>query len=486
MAHADSQNPDPQATGLKRLVARLEIDDAVGYAISARFWQLFTGPLTQILIVFCFSGQLQGYYYAFLNVLAIQLFIELGLHGVLINVASHEWSQLKLEDGSISGDSQARGRLLSLSQQSARWYLAASALFCVVAMLSGFWFFSASRSGAPPVPETDAPIPWQIVWIVVVLLTSAQLATLPLTSILEGCNQLGTVNRVRFVASIVGTLLVWTLMITGAGLWALAGSAAVRLGGELYLILFRYRSFFQPIFKPLTEVASINWKQDVAPLQWRMALQGPLNWLANHLGALVVFHFHGSLESGKLGMTLTVMTALQSASGAWIEARRPVFGQLIAAEQFDGLDSSFYRTLQTSVLLLLIALSGFCLGVYIFNTWSHWLFDRLASRLVTTQAGCVLAVGVLCQQISRCLNIYVRAHKREPFLPVAILVNGTIAALAVTWGRSHGIIGIVTAYSAGQACLQLPCSVLVWRHARTHWQARSPTDAQASTSQRSA
>ena len=94
----------------------------------ARFWQLFTGPVTQLLIVFCFPATQQGYYYAFANLLAMQIFVELGLHVVIINVASHEWSGLELTAGGVHGNEDQVSRLKSLAQTASRWYAAASLL----------------------------------------------------------------------------------------------------------------------------------------------------------------------------------------------------------------------------------------------------------------------------------------------------------------------------------------------------------------------
>ncbi|MDG2131117.1 MAG: hypothetical protein P8K08_24170, partial [Fuerstiella sp.] len=69
---------------LERLGTRFGVDRAVGYAVAARGWQLLTGQLTMLLIVFCLTEVEQGYYYAFFYLLAMQIFVELGLHVVII------------------------------------------------------------------------------------------------------------------------------------------------------------------------------------------------------------------------------------------------------------------------------------------------------------------------------------------------------------------------------------------------------------------
>ncbi|MEO1984587.1 MAG: hypothetical protein ABGZ24_29075, partial [Fuerstiella sp.] len=111
---------------LKKIGHHLGVDTAVGYAVAARGWQLLTGQLTMLLIVFCLTEVEQGYYYAFFYLLAMQIFVELGLHVVIISVASHEWSQLRIVDDQVAGDPHALSRLASLSRMAARWYLLAA------------------------------------------------------------------------------------------------------------------------------------------------------------------------------------------------------------------------------------------------------------------------------------------------------------------------------------------------------------------------
>ena len=79
-----------RTTLLKRVSLKYGIDGAVGFAILARLWQLLTGPVTQLLLVWSFSKATQDYYYAFSSLPGMQIFVELSLHVVLISVSSHE------------------------------------------------------------------------------------------------------------------------------------------------------------------------------------------------------------------------------------------------------------------------------------------------------------------------------------------------------------------------------------------------------------
>lgn len=455
-----------------RLARRLGIDHAVGFAVLARIWQLLTGQITVLLIVFFFSDRQQGYYYAFTSLLAMQVFVELGLHVVLINVASHEWAGLSLVDGRIRGASDQISRLVSLGRTAVRWYSGAMVLFVGVVAVAGFWFF---RDVAGQPVENDLilvmdneHVVWTAPWISLVLLTGLQLMLLPLTAILEGCGQLATINRVRFLNGMIGSVVVWSLMIGGLGLWALTGAAAVRLVGEFYLVTMRFRGFFAPFLKP-PALQRINWRREVLPLQWRMAAQGAIQWLGSHLAVLVVITYRGEAAGGHFGMMWTILTVIQGSAVAWIETRRPLFGRLIAERDFAELDRQFFWLSRISILMMLLGGMSFVAGLWIVNEYSNWLFDALAARLPSVTAAAVLVAGFVLMQFAQCTNIYVRAHKRDPFLFASIVSNLTIAGLVFWLGKHHGILGAATGYLIGVGMVQSPLWVTIWWFTRKRW-----------------
>ncbi len=485
-----------------RVARRMGVDRAVAFAVMARLWQLLTGPVTQLLIVFCFSVSQQAYYYAFLNLLAMQVFVELGLHVVLINVASHEWSGLSFEGNRIAGDADKRSRLVSLGRTAVKWYAIASLVFVAAVSVAGIVFFEDAASSrtelhqasrqtsvgdhpgdaaesepdgkrtdvallADPGADHNIAVIWISPWLGLVFFTGLQLALLPLTAILEGCGQLPVVNRVRFWQGIAGSAVVWILIAGGLGLWALAGSAAVRLLGEFYLVAYRYRGFFAA-FRTPPPAATISWKDEVLPLQWRIAIQGALLWLATHLAGLVLF-WRSESEAARFGMMWTILTAIQAASLAWVETRRPLFGTLIAGRKFAELDENFFRLSRISVLLMAAGGTAFSLGVWVVGHWSNWFFDRIAARLPDVSVAAIASLALVVMHFAQCANLYVRAHKRDPFMAAAIVSNVTIASLVYWLGTRHGMIGVAVGYLAGVSLVAVPLITAIWWVTRRKW-----------------
>lgn len=459
---------------LIRTLKRLSIDQAVGYAVLARLWQLLTGPLTQLLIVVSFSKATQDYFYAFSKMLGLQIFVELGLHVVLISVSSHEWSRLSLQDGQIAGEAAAKSRLISLGRKMLRWYGVAAVIFAVAITVAGLFFFGEA-AGDGDVETHREHIAWLTPWIALVIINGLQLPLLPLTAILEGCHQLAVINRVRFWQAVIGTIIVWVAVAGGFGLWALVASAVIRLVGEYYLVGMRYRTFFDAFREP-PEKEQVNWKHEILPLQWRIAVQGILLWLANSMPLLLIFKDRPEGEAAQLGMTWIILTAAQGASLAWIETRRPKFGALIAERKYRELDQLFFRTMRLSLLMMTAASTGFCLAVWWMGTRSEWLPERLSSRMLPVGPTIMLAMAMTLLQFALCTNLYVRAHKRDPFLVASIVSSVTVAALQVWLGRQHGGAGVAAGYLIGIGCVQVPLWTLIWARTRKEWHAPEPAD----------
>jgi O-antigen/teichoic acid export membrane protein len=432
--------------------------------------------LTQLILVVSFSKATQDYYYAFSGMLGMQVFVELGLHVVLISVSSHEWCRLSLQDGKLVGDVAARSRLISLGRMMVRWYGIAALIFVATITMAGLLFFGQTLIAASGESAIREKVGWLTPWIALVIVNGLQLPLLPLTAILEGCNQLSVINRVRFWQAVAGTVSMWFALTSGFGLWSLVASAAIRLVGELYLVAVRYRHFFDAFRSP-PEQDQVDWKHEILPLQWRIAVQGILLWLANSMPLLLIFKNWPEGAAAQLGMTWAILTALQGASLAWIETRRPTFGALIASGKFKELDQMFFRTMRLSMLIMTAAVIGFTLTVWWMGTRSEWLIERLASRMLPVGPTAMFAMAMILLQFALCTNLYVRAHKRDPFLIASIVSSLTIAVLQVGFGELYGSSGVAAGYLIGIAFVQVPLWTLIWVRTRKEWHAPEPADA---------
>src|SRR2546428_278946 len=101
----------------KGVMRRAQVTPATAYGLLTIGWRFLAGPVSIVLIVRRFTPELQGYYYTFASVQALQIFVELGFSNIVTYFAGHEWAKLSLDSqGRIVGDEDALSRLISLGQ----------------------------------------------------------------------------------------------------------------------------------------------------------------------------------------------------------------------------------------------------------------------------------------------------------------------------------------------------------------------------------
>lgn len=449
-AHSDGER-----SALRRLINRLEIDQATFYALALRGWQLVGGLVSILLISRFLSGELQGYYYTFHSLIGLQIFFELGVCTVVVNFTSHEWAQLRLNDsGEMTGTPQALARLASLARLLFRWYGIACLLFIVTIGPIGALFFKLQRGASDGVE-------WVSPWIAMTVLSGLAMWVLPFIAMLEGCNQVATVNRFRLMLTMSSHALVWAGLICGLGLWVVVVAVAVRVAFECYLLGVRYRGLFRTLQTQPRE-QQVHWFAEIWPLQWRTGVQGIAAYFASSVITPVMFHFHGPVTAGQMGMTWTLIFTLQSGALAWVQSRVPQFGVLVSRRDFAELNRVYRRL--TALSLLAASAGAVVLWLGIVAAGHAQL--QIAQRVLPPLPSGLFLFATVLFVLPCCQQFYVRAHKVEPFLWPNVVLNLLISILVWQLGAEFGPTGAAIAYSSVIAFGSLPWYSIVWMRCR--------------------
>jgi hypothetical protein len=464
-----STDRDLSESRMTRVVRALGVSRAVSYSIFARGFQTLAGPVTVVFIARYSSPGEQGFYYAFASILAMQSFFELGLFNVIVNVAAHEWAAtVSPADGAAR---RAFTRLGSLARFILRWYAAVALLFFLAVSVAGTLFLSRSGSG----------IRWLAPWLVAVALTALQLVCTPFNSLLEGCNRVAAVNRFLFVQSAISALALWAVMPAAGSLWALTASAAARLASNVVFLAGINGGFLRDLFDAGAHggggEAGIDWRTELWPLQWRIALQGAVSWFHSSLFVPVLFYYRGPEVAGRFGMTWSVILVFQTAAYAWVQTRIPEMGMLVARRDTESLDRLWHRSVTLSVAVLVAAAAAFDVALLLLGRFA----PEIAARLLDPATTSMLFAGRIAFQVVLGIAAYVRAHKIEPFAPMMVSVSLLYGVFAWLTGWRVGAIGQAAAYLAVSAVVALPWSLLILRRARRErdavWRSLEPAAA---------
>jgi len=439
------------------LADRLQIDRTVIYGILANSWSIIAGPITMLMIISHFSSELQGYYYTFNNIIALRVFVELGLGTVIISFASHEWAKLSLDgNGNIEGDVTALSRLVSLGRLVFKWYFVGGFIALIGLGLGGYLFFLQEKS--------VIGISWALPWFVLCSLTAINMWLAPALFLLEGSNQIKRLYYYRMVQGICISICTWTAIALGAGLWAVIVNAAVSIICLIMFLFIKYRNYFKSIIFHAT-TAKIDWRDDLWPMQWRISLSWISGYFLSAFFTPLIFHYHGPVAAGQFGMTWSLFVAVGTFSNIWLATKRPQFGMLIAKKDYYSLDKLFFRTAALSIGIYILGVIALWLLIYFLYFINHPWAVRVLSPL---PAG-IFIIGLIFRFSTAPFSYYLRAHNRDPLYLLDVTTAVILATAAFILGKHYAALGIAIVYTGGHSLFSFPASLWGWYKCRLKW-----------------
>lgn len=384
------------------------LDRAVSRTLLLRVWSLISGFGTVVLIPVFLEPEEQGFYFAFSSIIAIQIFFELGLSQVLI----YRFSDLRqLSDR--TGETRLQVLLLA-SRLLYRWL---GGLYFVAALTSGLFFFSNHAAG---------DLQWQAPWIVLTIATAVNLVHSVKLGFLEAVGAMHHVSVARLRASILATSVLFLVLACGGGLWsACVVPVANALWFSAWLQQHRhaasYREERQNQTVQTTEIRTL-WMRDIFPMQWKISLSWISGYFIFQLYTPIVFKRYGSIEAGKLGYVIAIMSTLLVVATTFTTALAPKLAALYARRQINDYNKVFDRSFRLSGAALTCSL----LSVVAASSLCQALALPIADRLLSSTDTLIYAGIATVSGLTSCLSIYLRSQQQEP-----LLANSIVTSLAL-------------------------------------------------------
>ena len=412
-----------------------------------------------------FSKEQQGFYYTISSLLALQVFFELGLITVLAQFTSHEFAHLSWGDqGSIEGDPAARERLIDLMCKAAKWFSVIALLLVVVLIPAGLIFLN-QQSG----PATT--FAWRLPWVLAVCGTAVNLMIVPFFAVVMGSGDVVTVNHREMLGAVVSSFIAWTVIGLHGGVFAVfattCGSIVVAssylLKRKPKLLMLAWNGIFG---SGRDRTHTVSWRKEVWPMQWKIALSWVSGYFIFQLFVPVLFHYHGAVVAGQMGMTLSVSNALLAGCSTWMSSRSPEFGKMIAKHDWAQLDMMFYRVLRQSICVVVAgAFVGWAAIAYLQANY------QVGHRFIPAIHAGIMFAAVSVQIVVNSLAVYLRAHKKEPFMWLSITVALLQGVATLVLGMKYSSLGVATGYFAIALLVTLPTAFIIWSKCKTNWHA---------------
>lgn len=379
----------------------------------------------------------QGYYFTFLSVVGLKVFFEMGFSTVLVQFASHEKAHLHWDaDDRLVGDEHSRARLGSLIRLALRWYAVSAGLMLSIVLPVGIVFFTYFHQQAAGV-NWFWPWIWLIIASSVIVFISAQLA------ILEGIGLVPEIMKMRIGDSMVSTSTSWGVMAAGGALFAGAVLNTCTMLWQGGWILRRYwKTLYDLAFRNSDRSVHISWKEEIWPFQWKIALSWLSGYLIFQLFNPILFAYHGAVVAGQMGISTTIAQGLMTISLSWISTKTPVMGGLIAKRRWQDLDKLFFSALWRSQAIMILGCTCCLACAYFLNHIGHPISRRILAPLPFT----FVIVAAAFNNLILAQSIYLRAHKKEPFITMSLVSGLANAAGTFLVGKRYGALGLTATF----------------------------------------
>lgn len=449
---------------IKTVARKLGVDKAIAYSSGARVISAFTGVASVFFITSFLTGVEQGFYYTFGSLLAMQVFFELGLTGIMTQYVAHEASHLQVDDDKkYQGERRYVSRLASLVHFCAKWYAVIALIVVVFLLVVGYIYFNRYGESQSELVE------WRWPWLLICVATGIKLFQSPFTSILTGLGFVKETSKISFWQQLILPLCSWLGLAVGLKLYV------VGIGYLVSVLIWFFFVNRYGFFKLLTNlwkeriVEKVSYMKEIFPYQWRIALSWISGYFIFQLFNPVLFATEGAVIAGQMGMTLTALNAIQSFSMSWLNTKVPLYSGLIARKEYGQLDGIFKKTLKQMSFICASLLFCFVLMVMLLRATQLQINGQVfADRFLGFWPMMLMVVPVFLQQFTNSWATYLRCHKQEPFLVYSV-VNGTLCMLSTfVFGKLFGLYGVTIGYCVIQIIL-FPWGYFIYKNKKSEW-----------------
>lgn len=438
------------------------MDKSIAYSSGARIVQGFTGVASVFFITSFLTGVEQGFYYTFGSILALQVFFELGLTGIMTQYVAHEASHLTLNNSEYEGEEKYKSRLSSLLSFCVKWYSVISVIVFIFLMIVGYVYFN--KYGV-----SHDNVDWQTPWILICVGTAIKLFQSPFNSILMGLGFVKDMSKAGFYQQIILPAFTWIGLACGFKLYVM---------GVGYLLSVIYWQIFinrQGLTKILINLwrnkitERVGYMKEIFPYQWKVALSWISGYFTFQFFNPVLFANEGAIVAGQMGMTMQAINAISALAMSWNNTKIPIYSKLISQRNYTQLDILFRKTSLQLTNITIFLLVIFYLIIYLLKASNFSINNEsLADRFLDTVPLLMLMVTCYFNQWITVWATYLRCHKKEPFLLFSV-VTGVLCMLStLLLGNTKGLYGILIGYSS-IVILTMPWAYYIYNTKKNKW-----------------
>ena len=386
-------------------------------------WRLISGPLMLLLIPLYLTEEQQGYWYLFGSVAALSTFADLGFSNIILQFSAHEYASLKIgNEGFLEGQIENIKKLGSFLRFVIGWLSAICSIVYPIIFVVGIFFLLRDKV------LSIYLIPW-VIYSIGSLLNFFNNSVL---SFIEGMDQISKIQKSRLIVAVINTVVVVSSLLLHINIYALA-FGMILSASFMFITIFKT---FGKILKQLWKESagfSYPWRMEILPLFKKYVLSFASGYFLFQIYTPLMHYFHGPVYSGKIGISMSLVTSMFSFSTIFIYTITPKINMLIEKKEWHELDRLFNKRLVLSGIAYLFIACCFFVFIKLFSGIP--LINKIVSRFLPWQGLLILISAYFVQVFINSWAVYLRGHKIEPYWYTGIISAIWVFVITVLIGK---------------------------------------------------
>ena len=414
-------------------------------------WRLISGPLMLLLIPLYLTEEQQGYWYLFGSVAALSTFADLGFSNIILQFSAHEYASLKIgNEGFLEGQIENIKKLGSFLRFVIGWLSAICSIVYPIIFVVGIFFLLRDKV------LSIYLIPW-VIYSIGSLLNFFNNSVL---SFIEGMDQISKIQKSRLIVAVINTVVVVSSLLLHINIYALA-FGMILSASFMFITIFKT---FGKILKQLWKESagfSYPWRMEILPLFKKYVLSFASGYFLFQIYTPLMHYFHGPVYSGKIGISMSLVTSMFSFSTIFIYTITPKINMLIEKKEWHELDRLFNKRLVLSGIAYLFIACCFFVFIKLFSGIP--LINKIVSRFLPWQGLLILISAYFVQVFINSWAVYLRGHKIEPYWYTGIISAIWVFVITVLIGKflspDYFFLVLLSSYICGT-----PWSYIIYRN----------------------
>ncbi len=375
------------------------IDKKAFWVFVFQIFKILNGLVAILLLPLFLTSRNQGIWFLMLSFGSIILLFSASQNNIALIFGAHEFKKLATNNLKIVGRQIDIDNLSGFIKFSSIFFLKLLTWLSLLVLISFIFYINEANS-------------LNLILIFLIYVVGLYLYSLNfyILSYIESFNKVE--YAYKFKSILIATIIVSTIyfLYSDYKLYALSLSVCITMLFWFIYFLYKFKNHIKNIvnkknqFNKYKKIIFLNYFK-------KNSFSMISGFLLFQIYTPIVYSFYGARYSGKVGLSIAIMTALFAISTSALHAKLPLVAKLISEKRYQEAYHIYFNASRSSLLIFILLL---LFGSYLLFNVNF--FNIYQNRVVDISSFFILSAAWFFQIIIYSLVMFTRMFKRELFV----------------------------------------------------------------------